>query len=92
MNRFTLSYLQHATPKVVTPRSKRLRQLWRTRVKSRGPTLSEEDVEMISVKCRIPPFWRDTPRLWFAHFETMMSSQNLSEEGKSDSLLRSSIR
>ncbi|KAF9419882.1 hypothetical protein HW555_003715 [Spodoptera exigua] len=45
-------------------------------------TLSKEDVEMISVKSRIPPFWRDKPRLWFAQFETMVSNQKLSEEGK----------
>lgn len=44
--------------------------------------LSREDVEVISVKSRIPQFWRDKPRLWFAQFETMVANQKLSDENK----------
>lgn len=44
--------------------------------------LSREDVEVISVKARLPQFWRDKPRLWFAQFETMLANQKLSDENK----------
>lgn len=44
--------------------------------------LSREDVEVISVKARIPQFWRDKPRLWFAQFETMVANQKTSDENK----------
>lgn len=44
--------------------------------------LSREDVEVISVKARLPQFWRDKPRLWFAQFETVLANQKLSDENK----------
>lgn len=44
--------------------------------------ISEEAIEMISVKSRIPQFWRDKPRLWFAQFEVMIANQKLGDEGK----------
>lgn len=44
--------------------------------------LSREDVEVISIKSRLPQFWRDKPRLWFAQFETMIANQKLSDENK----------
>lgn len=42
----------------------------------------KEDIESISVKSRIPLFWRDKPRLWFAQFETMTASLKLGDESK----------
>lgn len=45
-------------------------------------SLSQEDVETISVKARLPQFWRDKPRLWFAQFETMLTNQKLGDENK----------
>lgn len=45
-------------------------------------SLSQEDVEAISVKARLPQFWRDKPRLWFAQFETMLANQKLGDENK----------
>lgn len=44
--------------------------------------LSMERVDVISVKSRIPQFWRDKPRLWFAQFETVVANQKLSDENK----------
>lgn len=44
--------------------------------------ISEEAIEMISVKSRIPQFWSDKPRLWFAQFEVMIANQKLGDEGK----------
>lgn len=41
-----------------------------------------ENVETISVKARIPTFWRDKPTLWFAQFETVVNPQKPSDEAK----------
>ncbi|XP_073950872.1 uncharacterized protein [Choristoneura fumiferana] len=41
-----------------------------------------ENIEVISIKSRIPPFWRDQPRLWFAQFETVVANQKLNDESK----------
>lgn len=43
---------------------------------------TQEVIDSISVKSRIPLFWRDKPRLWFAQFETMTAAQKLSDENK----------
>lgn len=48
----------------------------------RATRLSEDDIETISIKSRIPQFWRDKPRLWFAQFETIIASQKLGDEAK----------
>ena len=37
---------------------------------------------MISIRSRIPQFWRDKPRLWFAQFEAVTASQKLGDEAK----------
>lgn len=39
-------------------------------------------IETVSIKPRIPPFWRDQPRLWFAQFETTIAASKLSSENK----------
>lgn len=44
--------------------------------------LEHENIEAISIKSRIPPFWRDQPRLWFAQFETIVANQKLNDENK----------
>ncbi|KAJ8722680.1 hypothetical protein PYW07_015743 [Mythimna separata] len=41
-----------------------------------------EEVETISVKARIPLFWRDQPTLWFGQFETVVNPQKPNEEAK----------
>lgn len=40
------------------------------------------EVDFIGIKSRIPQFWRDKPRLWFAQFETMIMSQKMGDENK----------
>lgn len=64
------------TTKVVTPTG--------TMDAEESPKLliTREDVEAVSVKARIPEFWRDKPRLWFAQFETVVASQKLGDENK----------
>lgn len=48
-----------------------------------------EDSELatISVSSRIPEFWCDQPRLWFAQCEAVLSSQKLGDEAKFNLLL-----
>ncbi|KAJ8720670.1 hypothetical protein PYW08_006135 [Mythimna loreyi] len=41
-----------------------------------------EEIETISVKARIPLFWRDQPTLWFGQFETVVNPQKPNEEAK----------
>lgn len=43
---------------------------------------THEDVESISVQSRIPKFWCDRPKLWFAQFEVIIYNQKLGDEGK----------
>ncbi|XP_052746452.1 uncharacterized protein LOC128199699 [Bicyclus anynana] len=45
-------------------------------------TQREQDIELVSIKSRLPQFWRDKPRLWFAQFETITANQKLSDEAK----------
>ncbi|XP_069358477.1 uncharacterized protein [Maniola hyperantus] len=40
------------------------------------------ELAAISLKSRIPVFWRHRPRLWFAQFECIVASQKLSDEAK----------
>lgn len=44
--------------------------------------MSKEEIASISVKARIPTFWRDKPVLWFAQFETVINPQKPSDEAK----------
>lgn len=44
--------------------------------------MESEDVETISIKARIPTFWRDKPTLWFGQFETVVTPQKPSDEAK----------
>lgn len=45
-------------------------------------------IETISVQSRIPTFWRDKPRLWFAQFEAILLGQKLSDEQKYSLVVR----
>lgn len=40
------------------------------------------NVTAISLPSRLPPFWRENPRLWFAQFEAATASTKCSEEAK----------
>ena len=42
----------------------------------------ESEVAAVSLQARILPFWRDHPRLWFAHFEAIVAYQKIGEEQK----------
>lgn len=50
----------------------------------RGTTPKEEkfDIGMVSVQSRIPEFWADMPRVWFAHFEMIMAPQKQGDSVK----------
>lgn len=41
-----------------------------------------EDVDAISVQSRIPKFWSNRPKLWFAQFEVIIFNQKLGDESK----------
>jgi hypothetical protein len=45
-------------------------------------TASAMDIAMVTVQMRIPEFWTDMPRLWFAQFESIMGPQNQSDVKK----------
>jgi hypothetical protein len=38
----------------------------------------------VSVASRIPPFWKDIPKIWFAQFESIIAPQKVSKETKYD--------
>lgn len=44
--------------------------------------MASEEIATISVKARIPTFWRDKPALWFGPFETVVNQQKPNEEAK----------
>lgn len=48
----------------------------------REASTSNIDVAMISVQARIPEFWTEMPRMWFAHFESVMGPQKQSDNAK----------
>lgn len=41
-----------------------------------------EDLAAITVTSRIPEFWKEMPRLWFAQFDSIMAPQKQSDETK----------
>ena len=43
---------------------------------------TSDEVATVSIKSRIPTFWRDKPVLWFAQFETVVNPQKPSDEAK----------
>ncbi|XP_049886493.1 uncharacterized protein LOC126380969 [Pectinophora gossypiella] len=45
------------------------------------------DLAAISLVSRIPAFWRDMPRMWFARFEAVIGPQHQSEAVKFDLVL-----
>lgn len=53
-----------------------------TSTMAQGADSKGNALEMIGIRSRIPQFWRDKPRLWFAQFETMIASQKLGDENK----------
>lgn len=48
----------------------------------REASSSGMDVALISVQTRIPEFWTEMPRMWFAHFEAVMGPQKQSDNAK----------
>lgn len=44
--------------------------------------MEESSIDALSLKPRIPQFWRDSPKLWFAHFETTIAHSKISNENK----------
>ncbi|KAH9639456.1 hypothetical protein HF086_002145 [Spodoptera exigua] len=47
-----------------------------------GVTTVKSDVATISLPARLPPFWRQNPRLWFAQFEAAVAASKIGEEQK----------
>jgi hypothetical protein len=45
-------------------------------------TASAVEIAMVTAQVRIPEFWADMPRLWFAQFESIMGLQNQSDAKK----------
>lgn len=45
-------------------------------------TVVKNDVASISLPARLPPFWRQNPRLWFAQFEAAIAASKISEDQK----------
>lgn len=43
---------------------------------------TNDEVATVSLKSRIPTFWRDKPLLWFAQFETVVNPQKPGDEAK----------
>lgn len=41
-----------------------------------------EEMASVSVKARIPQFWRQKPRLWFAQYESIIINQKMGDEAK----------
>lgn len=42
----------------------------------------EHPLAQITVSSRIPEFWKQSPRLWFAQFEAVVANQKLGDESK----------
>ncbi|KAJ8731804.1 hypothetical protein PYW08_014534 [Mythimna loreyi] len=42
----------------------------------------KSDVATISLPARLPPFWRQNPRLWFAQFEAAVAASKIGEDQK----------
>lgn len=49
---------------------------------AQGITTEKSDVATISLPARLPPFWRQNPRLWFAQFEAAVAASKIGEEQK----------
>lgn len=49
---------------------------------AQGSTPEKSDVAAISLPARLPPFWRQNPRLWFAQFEAAVAASKIGEEQK----------
>lgn len=49
---------------------------------AQGSTVIKSDVASVSLPARLPPFWRQNPRLWFAQFEAAVAASKISEEQK----------
>lgn len=47
-----------------------------------GVTTVTSDVATISLPARLPPFWRQNPRLWFAQFEAAVAASKIGEDQK----------
>ncbi|KAJ8714730.1 hypothetical protein PYW07_002955 [Mythimna separata] len=47
-----------------------------------GSAAVKNDVASVSLPARLPPFWRQNPRLWFAQFEAAVAASKISEEQK----------
>lgn len=47
-----------------------------------GVTTMKNDVATISLPARLPPFWRQNPRLWFAQFEAAVAASKIGDEQK----------
>lgn len=47
-----------------------------------GVTTVKSDVATISLPARLPQFWRQNPRLWFAQFEAAVAASKIGEEQK----------
>lgn len=43
---------------------------------------SENALAQITVSSRIPDFWKESPRLWFAQFEAVVANQKLGDESR----------
>ncbi|KAJ8733548.1 hypothetical protein PYW08_001846 [Mythimna loreyi] len=43
---------------------------------------SESALAQITVSSRIPDFWKESPRLWFAQFEAVVANQKLGDESR----------
>lgn len=42
----------------------------------------EQDISAIALQAKIPQFWREQPRLWFAQFEAVVAPHKTSDEQK----------
>lgn len=47
---------------------------------AQGTVTAKSDVATVSLPARIPPFWRQNPRLWFAQFEAAIAASKIGEE------------
>lgn len=47
-----------------------------------NPCAATLEVQAISTSSKIADFWKDKPRLWFAHFEAVTTPQKLGDESK----------
>ncbi|XP_037297719.1 uncharacterized protein LOC119190287 [Manduca sexta] len=44
--------------------------------------MGENPLAQITVSSRIPDFWKESPRLWFAQFEAVVANQKLADESR----------